>query len=86
MWFNRHLSIDRYLDLVMLTLLWLKWKEPFLHPKNLISLLTKRIEQVIGVTAFHAIAQYQYNQICYVSQTCIQLIRLVSSAVAVHTF
>lgn len=85
MWFNRHLSIDRYLDLVLLTLLWQKWKESFLHLKNLISFLTKRIQQVIGITVFHAVAQYQYNQICYVSRACMQLISLVSSAVAVHT-
>ena len=69
MWFNHHLSIHRYLDLLMLTLLWLTWKEPFLHPKKVISLLTIRTQQVIQVTAFHPTAQYQYNQICYVSQT-----------------
>lgn len=85
MWFNCHLSIDRYLDLVMLTLLWLKWKEPFLHPKNLISLISKTIQQVIWITAFNAIARYQCNQICYVSQTCTQLIRLVSSVVTLRT-
>lgn len=66
--FNRHLSIDRYLDLVVLTLLWLKWKEPFLHPENLISLLNKRTQQAIWITAFHSVAQRPYNQICCVSQ------------------